>query len=219
MYKRQQLFFRPVLDPPAADPAKVDDAILDMANEWVKYGIFSPEEGQAVLNQLAARKEAAEKEAENAAKAAEEGSQEGKDVAPQEEEQPAEPTDAPKLTATPLPEPNGPVEAAERRQETTDMLRRTRQSVDPTEQFAALTLMSARCAGQITDPLAGSDKAELPLVACDPATGQALLLDEVPLLNGVTDERGPRLTGEQIDTTRAITGLSLIHISEPTRRS
>ena len=201
-----QLFFRPVLDPPAADPAKVDDAILDMANEWVKYGIFSPEEGQAVLNQLAARKEAAEKEAENAAKAAEEGSQEGKDVAPQEEEQPAEPTDAPKLTATPLPEPNGPVEAAERRQETTDMLRRTRQSVDPTEQFAALTLMSARCAGQITDPLAGSDKAELPLVACDPATGQALLLDEVPLLNGVTDERGPRLTGEQIDTTRAITG-------------
>ena len=31
-----QLFFRPVLDPPAADPAKVDDAILDMANEWVE---------------------------------------------------------------------------------------------------------------------------------------------------------------------------------------
>ena len=201
-----QLFFRPVLDPPAADTAKVDDAILDMANEWVKYGIYSPEEGQAVLNQLAARKEAAEKEAENAAKRAEESSQEGKDVAPQEEEQPVEPADAPKLTATPLPEPNGPVEAAERRQETTDMLRKTRQSVDPTEQFAALTLMSARCAGQITDPLAGSDKAELPLVACDPATGQALLLDEVPLLNGVTDENGPRLTGEQIDTSRAITG-------------
>ena len=86
------------------------------------------------------------------------------------------------------------------------MLRKTRQSVDPTEQFAAMTLMSARCANQITDPLAGSDKAELPLVACDPATGQALLLDEVPLLNGVTDENGPRLTGEQIDTSRAITG-------------
>lgn len=201
-----QLFFRPVLDPPAADPAKVDDAILDMANEWVKYGIYSPEEGQAVLNQLAARKEAAQKEAENAAKGAEESSREGKDVAPQEEEQPVEPADAPKLTATPLPEPNGPVEAADRRQETTDMLRKTRQSVDPTEQFAAMTLMSARCAGQITDPLAGSDKAELPLVACDPATGQALLLDEVPLLNGVTDENGPRLTGEQIDTSRAITG-------------
>ena len=86
------------------------------------------------------------------------------------------------------------------------MLRRTRQSTDPTEQFAALTLMSARCMGQITDPLAGSDKADLPLVSCDPTSGQPLLLDEVPLLTGVTDADGPRLTGEQIDTNRAITG-------------
>ena len=201
-----QLFFRPVLDPPAADSAQVDGAILDMANEWVEYGIFSPEEGQAVLTQLAARKQAAEKEAEEAADQPEGESGEGKDVAPKPDEQPEEPVDVPQLTATPLPEPEGPVEAAERRQETTDMLRRTRQSLDPNEQFAALTLMSARCVGQITDPLAGSDKADLPLVACDPSTGQALLLDEVPLLNGVTDADGPRLTGEQIDTTRAITG-------------
>ena len=201
-----QLFFRPVLDPPAADSTKIDQVTLDMTNEWVKYGIFTPQEGQAVLTQIAARKQAAEKEAEEAAENPQDESGEGKDVAPKEEEAPEAPKDVPQVSAEPLPEPNGPVEAAERRQETTDMLRRTRQSTDPTEQFAALTLMSARCMGQITDPLAGSDKADLPLVACDPSTGQALLLDEVPLLNGVTDADGPRLTGEQIDTNRAITG-------------
>lgn len=202
-----QLFFRPVLDPPAADSTKVDGVILDMVNEWVKYGVFSAQEGQTVLTQLAARKQAAEKEAANPEAGSQEGQegQEGKDIAPKEE-QPEEPKDVPQVTAQPLPEPNGPVEATERRQETTDMLRRTRQSTDPTEQFAALTLMSARCMGQITDPLAGSDKAELPLVACDPTSGQALLLDEVPLLDGVTEADGPRLTGEQIDTSRSITG-------------
>ncbi|OFT58293.1 preprotein translocase subunit SecD [Corynebacterium sp. HMSC05H05] len=200
-----QLFFRPVLDPPAADSTTIDDVTLDMTNEWVKYGIFSPQEGQAVLTQIAARKEAAEKQAEEAAEQPQDESGVGKDIAPKEEA-PEAPKDVPQVSAEPLPEPNGPVEAAERRQETTDMLRRTRQSTDPTEQFAALTLMSARCMGQITDPLAGSDKADLPLVSCDPTTGQALLLDEVPLLNGVTDADGPRLTGEQIDTNRAITG-------------
>ena len=201
-----QLFFRPVLDPPAADSTKIDQVTLDMTNEWVKYGIFTPQEGQAVLTQIAARKQAAEKEAEKAAENPQEENGEGKDVAPKEEEAPEAPKDVPQVSAKPLPEPNGPVEAAERRQETTDMLRRTRQSTDPTEQFAALTLMSARCMGQITDPLAGSDKADLPLVSCDPTSGQPLLLDEVPLLTGVTDADGPRLTGEQIDTNRAITG-------------
>ena len=201
-----QLFFRPVLDPPAADSTKIDQVTLDMTNEWVKYGIFTPQEGQAVLTQIAARKQAAEKEAEKAAENPQEESGEGEDVAPKEEEAPEAPKDVPQVSAKPLPEPNGPVEAAERRQETTDMLRRTRQSTDPTEQFAALTLMSARCMGQITDPLAGSDKADLPLVSCDPTSGQPLLLDEVPLLTGITDADGPRLTGEQIDTNRAITG-------------
>ena len=201
-----QLFFRPVLDPPAADSTKIDQVTLDMTNEWVKYGIFTPQEGQAVLTQIAARKQAAEKEAEKAAENPQDESGEGKDVAPKEEEAPEAPKDVPQVSAEPLPEPNGPVEAAERRQETTEMLRRTRQSTDPTEQYAALTLMSARCMGQITDPLAGSDKADLPLVSCDPTSGQPLLLDEVPLLTGVTDADGPRLTGEQIDTNRAITG-------------
>lgn len=204
-----QLFFRPVLQPPAADPAKVDDTIYDMTNEWVKYGVFSEQEGQAVLTQIASRKQAAEKQAKEAAEKGDkaDGQDEaGKDVAPTESEQPSEPVDVPQLKEKPLPEPNGPVEATERRQETTDMLRRTRQSTDPNEQYAALTLMSARCMGQKTDLLAGSDRQDLPLVACDSNTGQALLLDEVPLLEGVTDPNGPRLTGEQIDTSRAITG-------------
>ena len=204
-----QLFFRPVLEPQGADPAAADKAILDMTNEWVKYGIFTEAEGQTLLTQFATRKAQAEKDAEKQADAAQEGEnpEVGKDVAPSEEnEEPVEPKDVPQLSAKPLPEPNGPVEASERRQETTDMLRRTRQSTDPTQQYAAMTLMSARCLGQVTDPLAGSDKQDLPLVACDPSTGQPLLLDEVPLLEGVTDPEGPRLTGEQIDTGRAITG-------------
>ena len=204
-----QLFFRPVLEPQGADPAAADKAILDMTNEWVKYGIFTEAEGQTLLTQFATRKAQAEKDAEKQADAAQEGDnpEVGKDVAPSEEnEEPVEPKDVPQLSAKPLPEPNGPVEASERRQETTDMLRRTRQSTDPTQQYAAMTLMSARCLGQVTDPLAGSDKQDLPLVACDPSTGQPLLLDEVPLLEGVTDPEGPRLTGEQIDTDRAITG-------------
>mgnify|MGYP002712036401 FL=1 len=204
-----QLFFRPVLEPQGADPAAADKAILDMTNEWVKYGIFTEAEGQTLLTQFATRKAQAEKDAEKQADAAQEGDnpEVGKDAAPSEEnEEPVEPKDVPQLSAKPLPEPNGPVEASERRQETTDMLRRTRQSTDPTQQYAAMTLMSARCLGQVTDPLAGSDKQDLPLVACDPSTGQPLLLDEVPLLEGVTDPEGPRLTGEQIDTGRAITG-------------
>lgn len=201
-----QLFFRPVLEPQGADPAAADKAILDMTNEWVKYGIFTEAEGQTLLTQFATRKAQAEKDAEKQA-AEGEDSEVGKDVAPSEDnEEPVEPENVPQLSAKPLPEPNGPVEASERRQETTDMLRRTRQSTDPTQQYAAMTLMSARCLGQVTDPLAGSDKQDLPLVACDPSTGQALLLDEVPLLEGVTDPEGPRLTGEQIDTGRAITG-------------
>ena len=86
------------------------------------------------------------------------------------------------------------------------MLRETRQSADPTQQFASMVLLQSKCFGQQVDQLAGSDDETLPLVACDPSNGQVLLLDEVPLLTGVTDADGPRLTGEQIDTSRPITG-------------
>lgn len=203
-----QLLFRPVMQPPAADPAVVDGVIMDMIEEWVKYGIFTPDEAQSVLTQLATQQQQAEQDAQNAEEGTEEEADntEGKDPVPTTAPEEVPEVDVPEVTAQPLPEPEGPVEAAERRQETTDMLRRTRQSQDPNEQFAAMTLMQARCFGQTTDPLAGSDKEDLPLVACDPSTGQTLLLAEVPLLSGVTEADGPRLTGEQIDTTRPITG-------------
>lgn len=174
-----QLLFRPVLPPPSADPAAAEKVLKDTANSWVKYGVVSKDEAQVALDQI---------------------------FAPQDGEEDTPKTEAPKVDAEPLPEANGPVEASERRQEVTEMLRETRQSQDPTQQFAAMALLSGHCLGQPTDPLAGSDDEKLPLVACDPSTGQALLLSEVPLLAGVTDPEGPRLTGEQIDTSRPITG-------------
>lgn len=109
------------------------------------------------------------------------------------------------VTAEPLPEPSGPVEAADRRQESTAMLRETRQSSDPTQQFASLALMSTACAAQETDPLAGTDELDQPLVSCDATTKQPMLLGPAPLLNP-DDASGPRLTGNEIDTGRPITG-------------
>ncbi|MDY5784575.1 protein translocase subunit SecD [Corynebacterium sp.] len=114
--------------------------------------------------------------------------------------------EAPTIDSEPLDAPDGPAETAQRRQETIDMLRETRQSQDPTEQYASLALMSGVCTTQQTDPLAGTDETDAPLVACDSTTGQPMLLDAVPLLNGQTDEAGQRLTGDQIDTSRPITG-------------
>lgn len=176
-----QLLFRPVLEAPAGDPGTADKVLADTAAKWVEMGVLTQEEAQNAVNQV---------------------------FAPQGEtdgDEPAAPA-APKINAAPLPEPNGPVEAAERRQEVTEMLRETRQSTDPTQQFASMVLLQSKCFGQQVDQLAGSDDETLPLVACDPSNGQVLLLDEVPLLTGVTDADGPRLTGEQIDTGRPITG-------------
>ncbi|EEI16682.1 export membrane protein SecD [Corynebacterium lipophiloflavum DSM 44291] len=109
------------------------------------------------------------------------------------------------VTSEPLEDPSGPIESAERRTETAEMLRSTRQSADPTQQFASLALMSTVCTTQQTDPLTGSDDLAQPLVACDATSMQPLLLGEAPLL-GQGDPNGPRLTGNEIDTSRPITG-------------
>ena len=171
-----QLLFRPVEEMPSPDAAAIGPAVLDMANEWVKYGVMTKEEAQGLLDQ----------------------SMGGQDGQPN--------PNTPKIEADPLPEPEGPVEAADRRSEVTEMLRESRQSDDPTKQFASFILLSQKCATQEVDPLAGTDAEDRPLVACDSSTRQPLLLGEVPLLEGVTEEDGPRLTGEQIDTARPITG-------------
>lgn len=174
-----QLLFRPVLTPPSADPVAASKVMVDTANSWVKYGVMSKDEAQSAIDAV---------------------------FAPQSDDENAPKPDTPKVDADPMPDPNGPVEASQRRQEVTEMLRETRQSTDPNQQLASMALLNGKCLGQTTDPLAGSDDEKLPLVACDPSTGQAMLLDEVPLLAGVTDPDGPRLTGEQIDTNRQITG-------------
>lgn len=190
-----QLLFRPVLDPPSGDPATAADVVKDTANKWVEYGVISQDQAQAAIDQVFGQQDTGD----DADKGDADKADADNDAA---QSTPA----APQVDATELPEPNGPVEAADRRQEVTAMLRETRQSTDPTQQFASMVLLSAKCAGEPTDPLAGSDDESLPLVACDPSSGQPMLLDEVPLLAGVSDPDGPRLTGEQIDTSRPITG-------------
>lgn len=178
-----QLLFRPVMDPPQPDAAALTSTLLGTANDWVKYGVMTKDEAQGVLDQ------------------ATQANQPG-----QEGEEPKPNPKGPKVDAEPLPEPEGPVEAAERRQAATEVLRESRQSEDPTQQFASMIMLSGVCGSQDVDPLAGTDQEDRPLVACDSNSGQPLLLDAVPLLQGVTDESGPRLTGEQIDTTRPISG-------------
>lgn len=178
-----QLLFRPVMDPPQPDAAALTTTLLSTANDWVKYGVMTKDEAQGVLDQ------------------ATQANQPG-----QEGEEPKPNPKGPKVDAKPLPEPEGPVEAAERRQAATEVLRESRQSEDPTQQFASMIMLSGVCGSQDVDPLAGTDQEDRPLVACDSNSGQPLLLDAVPLLQGVTDESGPRLTGEQIDTARPISG-------------
>jgi len=173
-----QLLFRPVVVPANPDMGSLGDVLGEMANRWVELGIITPEQAEDSITTVV-------------------------DAVNSQQAEGTEPVEAPEVTAEPLPEPANSIEATERRQEVTDQLRTDRQSTDPTVQAAASTLL--RCDSP-TDPLAGSDEAELPLVTCEPGTGQVYLLDPAPLLAGVTDEDGPRLTGNEIDTERPITG-------------
>ncbi|OIR45311.1 protein-export membrane protein SecD [Corynebacterium sp. NML120713] len=172
-----QLLFRPVMQPPAPSADSIGEVFAKTANDWIRYGVLTADQAKAIGDQV--KKQVAEQ---------------GQTV------------EIPAIDAKPLPEPNGPVESSERRADQAEMLKATRQSEDPTQQFVAMSMLSALCAVQPTDPLAGTDDEAAPLVACDPSSGQVLLLGEVPLLAGVTDTDGPRLTGEQIDTGRSITG-------------
>ncbi len=173
-----QLLFRPVATPANPDLAQLPGALADMAERWVEYGVVTPEQAGSSITVV---------------------------IDALNSQQPEESPDleVPEFDATPLPEPANSIEATERRQETTEMLRADRQSEDPVIQSAASTLL--QCTDE-TDPLAGSDDPALPLVTCEPSTGQVYLLDPAPLLTGVEDPDGPRLTGNEIDTDRPITG-------------
>ncbi|MFH0410670.1 protein translocase subunit SecD [Corynebacterium sp. L4756] len=174
-----QLLFRPVAQQPMPDPAQLGETLEDMANRWVEYGVIPEDRANDVLAQV--------NDALN----------------PTTEEEGEEASDAPTVTAEPMPEPENSIEQTERRGEVTEMLLQDRQSEDPTVQAAALSLMQCDAT---TDPLAGADDPALPFVTCDYANQTPYLLDPAPLLTGVDDPEGTRLTGNEIDTDSPITG-------------
>ena len=178
-----QLLFRPVAQQPAPDPTALTETLAEMANRWVEYDLLSKEEAEETIDQIFAAIE-------------DQRSQGGGEQAP-------DPGEKPKITAKPKPEPTNSIEQAERREEITELLIKDRQSDDPTTQAAASALMT--CEGDI-DPLSGADDPARPLVTCDYEQGQPYLLQPAPLLNGVTDPEGPRLTGNEIDTDSPING-------------
>lgn len=177
-----QLYFRPVAQPSAPDLEKLDKELEDMANRWVKYGVLDKDEANKKLEDVTNAVAQQEAQAEG---------KEPKDVK------------APKVSAKPLDEPSNSIEQTERRDEVTEMLLKDRQSDDPTTQAAASSLLT--CQGS-ADPLAGADDPSKPFVTCDYDSGTPYVLEPAPLLSGIEDEDGTRLTGNEIDTNSPING-------------
>lgn len=177
-----QLLFRPVAQPAMPDPAMLTVVAPEMAERWIRFGVITPEQGQAAVDNLI----------------------KSVNTAIAQQTPGAQQVEAPTLDAKPLPEPENAIEAGDRREEVTAMLREDRQSDDPSMLSAASALM--QCGPGYVDPLAGTDDPARQLVACDPSSGQVLVLQPAPLLSGVDDPAGSRLTGEEIDTARPITG-------------
>ncbi|APT94920.1 preprotein translocase subunit SecD [Corynebacterium stationis] len=178
-----QLLFRPVAEQPNPDPAALGETIEEMANRWVEFDLISVDGANQVLKQV---HDAINPTTDDEGDAADDGD-----------------SDAPTVTAEPRPEPENSLEAADRRDEMTEMLLKDRQSEDPTVQAAALSLMQCDAA---TDPLAGADDPALPFVTCDYDNQAPYLLEPVPLLAGIEDPEGTRLTGNEIDTNSPING-------------
>lgn len=173
-----QLLFRPVAMPATPDIVALPEVLNEMATRWVELDVITGQQAQDSVTAVV-------------------------DAVNQNLPEGSDPVEVPEITAQPLPEPANSLESTERRQEVTEVLRTDRQSTDPTVQAAASSLL--RCDTPI-DPLSGSDDPALPLVTCEEGTGQVYLLDPAPLLAGITDEDGPRLTGNEIDTNRPISG-------------
>ena len=178
-----QLLFRPVAEQPNPDPAALGESIEEMANRWVEFDLISVDGANQVLKQV---HDAINPTTDDEGEAADEAD-----------------SDAPTVTAEPRPEPENSLEAADRRDEMTEMLLKDRQSEDPTVQAAALSLMQCDAA---TDPLAGADDPALPFVTCDYDNQAPYLLEPAPLLAGIEDPEGTRLTGNEIDTNSPING-------------
>lgn len=178
-----QLLFRPVAEQPNPDPAALGETIEEMANRWVEFDLISVDGANQVLKQV---HDAINPTTDDEGDAADDAD-----------------SDAPTVTAEPRREPENSLEAADRRDEMTEMLLKDRQSEDPTVQAAALSLMQCDAA---TDPLAGADDPALPFVTCDYDNQAPYLLEPAPLLAGIEDPEGTRLTGNEIDTNSPING-------------
>ncbi|WP_396124798.1 protein translocase subunit SecD [Corynebacterium sp. HS2168-gen11] len=208
-----QLLFRPVATPTNFDQAVFPVVLQEMANRWVENGLADVE----TLNQKLAETTKRLEEAEKAAATAEqEEAKEGddKEAAKASEANAAAKKDAKaetpaalslKVTANPPATADNSIEAAKQRNQALEIYRKDRQSNDPTVQLAASILLT--CDPTTPDILQGSDDPAESLVACDADSGQVYVLGPVPLLVGETDmEHGKRLTGEEIDTNRPISG-------------
>ncbi|AZA13698.1 protein translocase subunit SecD [Corynebacterium choanae] len=197
-----QLLFRPVEQPLPPDSTKLMEVAGDMANRWVEAGVLTPEVAQNALTELADNLNSGiEQQTQALANDAELSDEQKQQLQDALTNTPK--VEAPKVTASePAPTKNS-IEAAERRNTVIEMMRQDRQSDDATLQFAAYTLL--QCNDEV-DPMAGTDDPAKPFVACDPSIGRNLILGPAPLLLGQTDENGTRLTGNEIDTSRPITG-------------
>lgn len=176
-----QLLFRPVGQAPAPDMAALENVAEEMANRWVEFRVLTEDEANASLERVAQAINQTNQQA-------------GADA---EEVTPA------KVSATPRPEPSNSIEQGELRSEANDMLLKDRQSDDPTTLSAASVLIA--CNAEV-DPLAGLDDPAKPFVTCDYSQGVPYVLDPAPLLNGIDDPEGTRLTGSEIDTDAPING-------------
>lgn len=196
-----QLLFRPVAGPGNPDVEKLPEVLGDMANRWVELGVVSKEQASnAVKKMIDAINQSRDMEQEGQ-EGKDEGAAEGAEAEGAEAESKPE-VPMPEITAETPEEPANSLEAAERRREVTAALAKDRQSEDATTQIAASALLVC---DEGLDPLAGTDDPSKPLVACDRGTESVYILAPAPLLVG-EPEGGARLTGNEIDTSRPITG-------------
>lgn len=176
-----QLLFRPVSQANNSDIESVLPELEKMANRWVEVGVLTPEEANTALETATTQINAATGKTDEEAEK------------------------APTVSAKAPAEPKNSIESEALRTKRIEVLKADRQSTDGTTQIAASALLN--CTSGDPDPLQGTDDARLPLVTCDPSQGQAYVLAPAPLLVGQTDEEnGTRLTGDEIDSSRPITG-------------
>lgn len=179
-----KLLFRPVNTTMIPDMAALPETLEDMANRWVEYRVLTPEQANESLKRFV----------------------DGVNAQSQQMGTGGEPLKVPTVSATPKPEPDNSIAQGQFRDETIEMLLADRQSDDPTTIAAASGLLQCMPGSTTVDPVAGLDDPAKVFATCDLTTGQPYVLDPAPLLEGIDDPAGTRLTGNEIDTESPITG-------------